>query len=299
MLFEWHVWLTSECFLFLVVLETNLSVQKAVMISHQNVIANVIQMSISDQKTRKSYGPGFQDVALGLLPQSHIYSLIAVCHLSTYRGDSVIVLPKFEFNSYLDAIQKYRISTLYLVPPIIIGMINNSDKLLCFDLSSVKQVYSAAASLSKEVAEQLLAQHPNWQLRQAYGMTETCVAVSVTNTDDVWPGSSGTLLPGFNVRLVRADGTEITSYNEPGELLVNSPSVALGYLNNDSATRETFHDLPGGRYIRTGDEVEIRCSPKGNEHLWIVDRIKELIKVKVRRSKSQTANNANEFRLIK
>lgn len=161
-------------------------------------------------------------------------------------------------------------------------MINNEEKLQLFDLSSVKQIFSAAAPLSKEVSEQLLAQYPNWVLRQAYGMTETCVAISSTSSDDVWLGSSGSLLPGYKAILIRPDGSEITSYNEPGELLVTSPSVVLGYLNNDSATKETFHDLPGGRYIRTGDEVEIRLSPKGNEHLWVVDRIKELIKVKVR-----------------
>jgi acyl-CoA synthetase (AMP-forming)/AMP-acid ligase II len=44
---------------------------------------------------------------------------------------------------------------------------------------------------------------------------------------------------------------------------------------------ETFVDMPEGRFMRTGDEVEIRKSAKGNEHIWVVDRIKELIKVKV------------------
>jgi long-subunit acyl-CoA synthetase (AMP-forming) len=64
-------------------------------------------------------------------------------------------------------------------------------------------------------------------------------------------------------------------------LLVKSPSVVLGYLKNDKATMETFVDMPEGRFMRTGDEVEIRKSAKGNEHIWVVDRIKELIKVKV------------------
>jgi long-subunit acyl-CoA synthetase (AMP-forming) len=53
--------------------------------------------------------------------------------------------------------------------------------------------------------------------------------------------------------------------------------VVLGYLNNDKANTETFQD----GYMRTGDEAVIRKSPSGNEHIFIVDRIKELIKVKV------------------
>ncbi|KAJ0121878.1 AMP-binding enzyme [Diaporthe amygdali] len=98
---------------------------KAVMISHKNVIANIIQLSLFHQVDRDNIAPRHRDIGLGLLPQSHIYSLIIICHASTYRGDSVIVLPKFELEAYFGAIAKYRINTLYLVPPIIISMVNN------------------------------------------------------------------------------------------------------------------------------------------------------------------------------
>jgi acyl-CoA synthetase (AMP-forming)/AMP-acid ligase II len=79
------------------------------------------------------------------------------------------------------------------------------------------------------------------------------------------------------------EGVEITGYNQPGELVVQSPSVVLGYLNNPKANKETFFDAADGkgRWMRTGDEAEIRKAPSGNEHVFIVDRIKELIKVKV------------------
>lgn len=73
------------------------------------------------------------------------------------------------------------------------------------------------------------------------------------------------------------DGVEVTGYDQPGELLVKAPSVVLGYLNNEEANRETFQD----GWMRTGDVAVIRKSPKGTEHCFIVDRIKELIKVKV------------------
>jgi len=82
---------------------------------------------------------------------------------------------------------------------------------------------------------------------------------------------------------VSLEGVEITGYDQPGELIVQSPSVVLGYLNNDKANRETFlaDTDGGGRWMRTGDEAVIRVAPSGNEHVFIVDRIKELIKVKV------------------
>ncbi len=73
------------------------------------------------------------------------------------------------------------------------------------------------------------------------------------------------------------DGTEITGYDQPGELIVKSSTIVLGYLNNDKANAETFRD----GYMWTGDEAVIRKSPQGHEHIFIVDRIKELIKVQV------------------
>ena len=74
-----------------------------------------------------------------------------------------------------------------------------------------------------------------------------------------------------------SEGLEVSGYDQPGELLIRSPSVALGYLNNEIATKETFQD----GWMRTGDEAVIKKSPRGFEHIWIMDRIKELIKVKV------------------
>ncbi|KEF61865.1 uncharacterized protein A1O9_03436 [Exophiala aquamarina CBS 119918] len=253
---------------------------KGVMISHRNVIANTVQISVYDKLGRDKIRPGYQDVALGLLPQSHIYGLIVICHASTYRGDRVIVLPKFDLQHYLTAIEKYQINTLYIVPPIIIAMVKNPQLLKKFDLSSVRQIFTGAAPLGKETAEDLSAQYPQWQVRQGYGLTETCTVVCSTTPADIWFGSSGCLIPGYEAKIMSAEGNEITGYNQAGELLVKSPSIVLGYLKNEQATKETFVDMPEGRFMRTGDEVEIRKSPNGNEHIWVVDRIKELIKVK-------------------
>ncbi len=90
------------------------------MISHTNVIANVMQIATFDSVARgKLRAPGakyaHQENALGLLPMSHIYGLVVICHASVYQGDGVIVLPKFDFKTCLGAIQNYKISALYLV----------------------------------------------------------------------------------------------------------------------------------------------------------------------------------------
>ena len=111
------------------------------------------------------------------------------------------------------------------------------------------------------------------------GLTETCTVATSTSPTDIFLGSSGSIFPGIECRIVTPEGKEVTDYDTPGELWVKSPSVVLGYLNNEKATKETFVD----GFMKTGDEALVRKSPKGYEHVFIVDRIKELIKVKVRK----------------
>lgn len=112
-------------------------------------------------------------------------------------------------------------------------------------------------------------------------MTETATVVTSSSEDDVFTKGSGSLLPGAKAKIIDLEGNEVTEYDKPGELLVQAPSVVLGYLNNEKATSETFVHHQDGRYIRTGDEAIVTLAPSGHEHIVIVDRIKELIKVKV------------------
>ena len=109
------------------------------------------------------------------------------------------------------------------------------------------------------------------------GLTEAGPVVSLTRKDDIWIGSSGIPLDGIQCRLISEDGHDINDWNQPGELLIRSPALTLGYLDNDQATQEAFRD----GWLHTGDVAIIKKSRKGNYHLFIVDRLKDLLKVKV------------------
>ncbi|KAL4782212.1 hypothetical protein BJX76DRAFT_359200 [Aspergillus varians] len=253
---------------------------KGVMISHRNVIANVLQFTAIEKSWRDSQktadGNYYTDVTLGLLPQSHIYGLIVISHCGPFRGDQIIVLPKFELRTYLAAVQNFKISSLLVVPPIIISMLRSPEICAEYDFSSAISLLTGAAPLGKETALDFQKVYPKIVIRQAYGLTETATVVTATQFDDIMLGSSGWILPGTEARVVTPAGEEVTTYGTPGELWVRGPSVVLGYLNNEKATKETFTD----GWMHTGDEVVIRKSSKGVEHVFIVDRIKELIKVK-------------------
>ncbi|KAB5547282.1 hypothetical protein GE09DRAFT_206609 [Coniochaeta sp. 2T2.1] len=252
---------------------------KAVMISHRNVIANMMQYRLHEGVARKKFGVDTQ-VELGLLPFSHIYGLVVIAHAATFRGDEVVVLPKFELTTYLQAIERFKINALIVVPPIVVRMLSCKEECNKYDLSSVRLLYSGAAPTGKETVEEVLKWFPKWHICQGYGMTETATVVISTSEDDICQGTSGSLLPACRAKVIDFEGKEVTEYNKPGELLVQSPSVTLGYLNNAQATTEAYIDDDDGRWMKTGDEVIVTLSPQGNEHFAVVDRLKELIKVK-------------------
>ncbi|KLP12984.1 putative phenylacetyl-CoA ligase [Fusarium fujikuroi] len=252
---------------------------KAVMISHRNVISNVLQHVTYDSVARRKKGVETQAVT-GFLPFSHIYGLVIAAHTCTWRGDQIIVLPKFEFNDFLKSVQEFKIRQLLVVPPIIIQVLRFKDICAKYDLSSVQFVYCGAAPLGEETISDMKKLYPDWTIAQAYGMTETSTVVTSSSEDDVYTKGSGSLLPGAKAKIIDLKGNEVTEYDKPGELLVHAPSVVLGYLNNEKATSETFIHHEDGRYIRTGDEAIVTLAPSGHEHIVIVDRIKELIKVK-------------------
>jgi ribosome assembly protein SQT1 len=252
---------------------------KGVMIAHRNVIANTMQYKYFEKPYRdkgvKLGQPGPTMTVLGLLPFSHIYGLIIIAHASAFRGDSVVVLPKFEFSTMLQAVERFKVQILYLVPPIVVLMSKSKQIMEKYNLDSVQGVFTGAAPLGEETTLDIIKHWPKWSVRQGYGLTETSTVVCATHPDDIVHGSSGSLVPSVEVRLVDPEGNDINEYDKEGELWVKSPSVVRGYLNNEKATKETFED----GYMKTGDVAIIRKSPLGHEHIFIIDRIKELIKV--------------------
>lgn len=189
-----------------------------------------------------------------------------------YCGSSVVVMSKFSFTGMLQSIVKYKISSLFLVPPIVV-MLCQRPETRKLDLSCLRTILSSAAPLTPERFKQLTAILPQVTIFQCYGLTEAGMVGMETNNEqrDKPSVSAGVLLPGIVARVQRADGT-YAGFNEPGELIVKTQSMASGYSNSDDATKETFVD----GWVRTGDEVTIN----ENMEIFIIDRLKEMLKVR-------------------
>lgn len=138
------------------------------MVTHHNVIANIIQLATYESFYRKQQGIESQTL-LGLLPFSHAYGLIVMAHVAPYRGDEVIVLPKFKLETLLMAVQRFQIEQINIAPPILIQMIANHEKCKKFNLRSIRYVYTGGAPLGHETINKLSELYPEWHVGQVYG----------------------------------------------------------------------------------------------------------------------------------
>jgi acyl-CoA synthetase (AMP-forming)/AMP-acid ligase II len=239
---------------------------KGVMLTHYNLTALLQQIAplLSD-------GPG--DRVLGVLPFFHIFGLQVLMNHTLRHGITCVTMPRFDLELFLRHIQDYRITHLYLVPPLVLALAKQ-PLVDAYDLSSVRYILSGAAPLDGAVQEAVAARL-HVPVVQGYGMTETSLAIALTPPDPAKAklGAVGVLLPNMEGQVVDpASGAEVEPH-ERGELLVRGPNIMLGYLNDPEATRLTID--PEG-WLHTGDIASV----DDEGYLFIVDRLKELIKYK-------------------
>jgi 4-coumarate--CoA ligase len=186
-------------------------------------------------------------------------------------GATIITLPRFDLEQFLQVHQDYRITRAFVAPPIVVALAKHPlvDK---FDLSALTQVASGAAPLRADVAADC-ARRLDCEVIQGYGMTELSAASHITPPGASKPGSVGVTAPNTQTRIVDpATGADL----EPGvdgEIWVRGPQVMKGYLNNPQATAAAID--PDG-WLHTGDLGHIDA----DGYLYVADRLKELIKYK-------------------
>jgi acyl-CoA synthetase (AMP-forming)/AMP-acid ligase II len=213
----------------------------------------------------------------------HAYGQTYFTTIFPKMGVPVYIMGGFDFVKMLEYVQKYRITALTCVPPIVVALAKH-PLTRNYDLSSVEGLGSGAAPLSREVAEEAEKLWPSGEVRvtQGWGMTEvTCTCLVWHPDSNLKSIAVGEMTPNCQGKIMRLDGSgEITQANESGEIWVTGPTLMQGYWNKPEATANTLHiDADGTRWLKTGDVAFIEKYEPGG--LWhVVDRLKELIKVK-------------------
>ncbi len=237
---------------------------KGVMLSHQNLTANIRQ-TLATGILKES------DVTLDILPFYHIYGMMVLLNGGLAAGVTQVIMSRFDPAGALTLVQQYKVDALFLVPPAILALVNMPD-LAQYDTSSVRLVVSGAAPLPAEVGRQAAAKL-KCTVMEAYGMTEASPVTNVNPIDAPRAGTVGPAVADTLEKIVSLETGEELPAGEIGELLVYGPQVMQGYWNNPGATRETM--TPDG-WLRTGDISS--ADPDG--YIRIHDRKKEMIKYK-------------------
>src|SRR5262249_21599358 len=147
----------------------------------------------------EAFGEG--DVIAAVLPFFHIYGMVVIMMLGLAGGGTVVSVPRFDLQEFLGLVQKYRITVLPLVPPIVLGLVKHAA-MPQFDLSSVRLVFSGAAPLGEDTARALAAKL-DCPVVQGYGMTEASPVTHLSPTRDepMKPGSAGRVIPNTEVKI--------------------------------------------------------------------------------------------------
>jgi len=244
---------------------------KGVMLTHRNIIANIVQIEGITNYNLIENG----DRVIGVLPFFHIYGMVVVMNMSLVRGATIITMPRFDLVQFLELIQKYKITKVNIVPPILVGLAKHPlvDQ---YDLSSLVELFSGAAPLSHELAAEVSRRLHGCSVVQGYGLTETSPVTHVYNRSMAKGeklGSVGPAVANTENMIIDVDSGMPLGYNKPGEIWTRGPQVMKGYLNNPDATKSTIDE---NGWLHTGDIGYI----DEDGMFFIVDRLKELIKYK-------------------
>ena len=196
---------------------------KGVMLTHRNIIANLIQVEGIPDYSLIENG----DRVIGVLPFFHIYGMVVVMNLSLIRGATIVTMPRFDLVQFLELIQKYKITKVNIVPPILVGLAKHPlvDQ---YDLSSLVELFSGAAPLSHDLAAEVSSRLHGCSVVQGYGLTETSPVTHIYNRSLAKGeklGSVGPAIPNTENMIVDVASGIPLGYNKPGEIWTRGPQV--------------------------------------------------------------------------
>jgi len=244
-------------------------VAKGAMLTHRNIIANVLQASEWLKSTQPEAQPG--DCAVTALPLYHIFALTANFLVMTSTGVSqMLITNPRDSKLFLKALKSRPITGMTGVNTLFSSLLATPgfDEI---DFSNYRYTLGGGMATQRAVAEK-------WQkvtggpIVEAYGLTESSPAVTINRFDiEGFTGSIGLPIPSTEVTVRDDKGDEMPA-GERGELCVRGPQVMKGYWQRPEETKKTMFE---DGWLRTGDVAVIDESG----HVFIVDRLKDMILV--------------------
>ncbi len=239
-------------------------ISKGVMLSHRNIMSNVIQLA--------SWFPDLRcgrERFLALLPFFHVFGMTVAMNLTFYSGSTAIMVPRFDIDEIMKTLKKSR-PTIFPGVPTIYAAVNAHPKAKSFDLSSIRFCVTGSAPMPLEALRKFESLTGSIII-EGYGLSETSPVTHANPiSGDRKPGSIGLALPDTDCKIVDLElGTTDLPIGEMGELVVRGPQVMSSYWK---MPEETMNALRDG-WLYTGDIAKM----DNDGYVYIIDRKKDMI----------------------
>ncbi|MBS4029900.1 MAG: AMP-binding protein [Clostridiales bacterium] len=242
---------------------------KGVMLNHHQIIACGLMM--------RGFFPFLEEgkeVYPAFLPLYHIYGQLVIMIMGLTHGATLVIFTTPDIDEILDAIERYQCTGFFGVPTMY-EYLKEYDKTSRVNWKRLKLLICGADTLHERTVT-------DWERRtgthitEGYGQTESGGVSIVNPVHRPKPGTMGVPVPNTEAAVIAIDAAEYVPPGEVGEIVLQAPNVMMGYWNKPEATKDTFAEIDGQRWLRTGDLGYM--DEEGYFHF--VDRTRDLIKYK-------------------
>ncbi|MDE2258873.1 MAG: AMP-binding protein [Betaproteobacteria bacterium] len=242
-------------------------IPKGAMLSHGNIVANLIQV---DQWMAGIVRPG-EELVVTALPLYHIFALTANCLAFMHQGAAnLLIINPRDLKAFVKELRQHRFTVITGVNTLFSALLNDRG-FARLDFSHLKVTLGGGMAVQQEVALRW-QQVTGCALTQAYGLTETSPGATINPLElKTFNGSIGLPIPSTEVAIRDEAGQEVALGVE-GEICIRGPQVMKGYWNQPAETQAVFY---ADGFLRTGDLGTM--DPQG--FVFLLDRKKDMIKV--------------------
>ncbi len=237
---------------------------KGCMHTHRSAMFNAVSST-------QWFGSHQDAVALAVLPLFHVTGMQGSMNSPLFGGATIVLMARWDRDTAAECIRRYRITAAQLISTMVVDLLS-SPRVAEYDLSSVTRISGGGAAMPDAIAQrmQTLLGIP---YIEGYGMSETLAATHINPEQHPKKQCLGIPIFGVDARVVDPETMRELPANEVGEIIVHGPQLMQGYWNHPQANSETFVEIDGKRFLRTGDLA--RVDEEG--YFFMVDRLKRMI----------------------
>jgi fatty-acyl-CoA synthase len=210
-------------------------------------------------------------VHLMSLPLFHVTGMVHSMHMPIYSGSTMVILTRWNRDHAVEMIKTLNCTHWVTIATMIVDFLAN-PKLKAEDIASLTSISGGGAALPEAVGEKLF-NLSGLRFVEGYGLSETIAQTHFNPAER--PKMQCLGIPSFDVdaRIIEPSTGKELGVGEVGEIIVNGPQMMVGYYNRDDENRNSFIDINGKKFFRTGDIG--RFDEEG--YFFIVDRVKRMI----------------------